>query len=311
MLVKNELSLLYWKNWKFWYKLVAGLFTIGIFLAVFISGIIDVKNLGNEVLDWFNGYNKNQTLDQFRDAFEKKFASRFRVDWISIIPVLSSSENRVIDLSISAGYGEYAFFFNTFFTNISNLLVGVWFLSAALMPKKEGKNYYLGFSSTMIVTTYISLTMIIFTFVLAPAALTSGIGNIKLTWEVIVVGILQHIIFPIALIVYVCLFYNTRYTMTNEKYMKKEWWKLIFWLLVYLAWSLIRGEIRYRGRRPLGTQYPYFFMQIHDPKVMGMPGVAWLVIVVIIIFGLIFGTSILLNFIITRRVHRQKRKKVW
>ncbi|ATZ16097.1 hypothetical protein JN01_0503 [Entomoplasma freundtii] len=303
--IPKSINLAYFRNWSFLYKLFFGLFIIALILGSYIENMIDLAHLNHDVELWIKSLEaQDLTLDSFLQEYQQTFGQRSNHSWISIYPdyVLQNQTNdgpiKIATLISNAKYGSYTIAFFSYFTTISNFSIGLWFLYAAIRPQNEGKKGYLGYSSTLILTTYITITMLIWLGLLLPTNLSSGTVMSAKDWFT---GLMQHLILPLAFIGYVCFTFKSEKLLTTHQYMKKEWWKVFFLLLGYGLYCLIRGEIRYRTNQPSDTLYPYFFFRIHEAKVMGLPGFAWFMIAILLIAAIAFGFSISYNFIQTKR----------
>lgn len=308
MKTKNQLKLIQIRDWKFWYKLLAGIAVIAMVLAVYIQELTAIANLKQDVMNWFKTWTGGSPEDLWK-ALNEQFGTREEMNWISIVPsvITKSGEISIDNVRISAGYGEYTIANFSFFTILSNIAVGLWFLVAAFKPLKEGKKGLIGYEPSLMVTTAITVTMLIWLTALMPG---NVMGGKDITWFRWFAGITQHVVFPLLLIFYICLFWKPDHIFKNKEYMKKGWWKIVALILIYGVYILIRGELRYQGDKPHDTQYPYFFLRIHDAKLPGLPGPGWMwfLIIVAVIIGICLGFSIAYNTIVGRSLKYRETK---
>ncbi|ATZ18777.1 hypothetical protein ESOMN_v1c03950 [Williamsoniiplasma somnilux] len=296
-------------DWKFWFKLIIGLSIMGLIIGTKISDMVSLMTASKQVEailasselkgisidDIFNKVKEIATLKGFDEA-------RSYMNWISIVPNKIDGDN--IGWLSSTSFGDFFINSFTYFTTLSNIAVGIWFLVAALKPQNEGIKGYISLNSTIIVTTYITITLIIYNGILLPTSLMNGDYMSAFNWTTTV---LEHMLFPLALILYVALVMKPINTQKAKQYIKKGWVKAIILLLTYGILILIRGEIRYQGNKPVDTQYPYFFLRVHEAKVVGLPGVAWFFIAVIAIAAILIGFSTLYMHILNTRENKIKR----
>lgn len=257
------------KDWKFWFKLLFGLSILGCLIWQYTTGML--------------GIDKPNSKGEYLWAFQN----------------ITNDGNTTINYD----YSGFTVYFFSFFTIQSNLLVAIWFLAAAFTHSNEGKNFFTRHYFSIGVATYISITSLIFNFVLLPPAISQNqvsgwgaTGWIQNEW--------LHTFGPIALVLYVVLFLNKDEILDNKTFWKLKNWKYILYPLCYGVYILIRGELRYRSGKMAATQYPYFFLEIHKNggdagypiKGLPIPGWVWFIIVVIIIAAISLGFATLYNF---------------
>ncbi|WP_368486124.1 Pr6Pr family membrane protein [Spiroplasma sp. DGKH1] len=194
--------------------------------------------------------------------------------------------------------GDFTFNYFSFFTIQTNILVWVWLLAAGLFPKYEGKNKWLGYNMALAITVYISITFLIYNAMLLPAGQPTNAKGWFLT-------VIQHMVCPIAMIVYFLFMMPKNEITPNRQYWNKQVWKLYFYPILWGIFNMIRGEFRWQA----GKAYPYqyFFLNVHKPFA-GLPGAAWFVIAIIIIAGLVFGLATLYNTICYKLGQRKLQK---
>lgn len=277
------------KKFSFWYKTFAMFFIFGVLFSSLIMGLVELTALRNNVDQWLTAHPGIINEPNFGDLFKNAFEGAKELKWISINPVNPTY--------IRADYGGYIVAHFTFFTVLSNFAIAFWFLFAILQPSKEGKSGYVGYRMTLILTTFITITMIIWLGLLMPTSLANGDKMNAIDWFY---GLTEHLLFPLLFIGYVLLIFKVEGEVMDQKtYMKKEWKNIIFILLGYGAYCLIRGEIRYQGHQP--SMYPYFFFNIHAAKVNGLPGPVWFVIALLLIAGISIGFSSGYNKLILKK----------
>lgn len=293
---KKSAKIVLYKDWRFWYKLSAAIVILSILLSALIVDLVALSTLKNSVDQWLINNPEITKNPNFWEEFNKVFSDAKNKDWLTI----SQNSPTISQMN----YGGFIIAHFSYFTVLSNLAVGVWFLLATFKANKEGKAGYIGYRPTIILTTFITITMLIWLGLLMPTNLANGQKMSAVDWFY---GLTEHALFPLLFICYVVTTFKTDSTLMNSKsYMKKEWKNIIFILLIYGAYCLIRGEIRYQGNQPTATQYPYFFFQIHDGKVNGLPGVAWFVIALLLIaiISVIFSSSY--NLLLKKRLESSK-----
>ncbi|AGR42075.1 Pr6Pr family membrane protein [Spiroplasma diminutum] len=198
-------------------------------------------------------------------------------------------------------YEIYTIDFFTTFTLLSNVLVQIWFLSAAINHNKEGESKFLSYTTANSLATMITVTLIVYNFVLIPV---DGFPSHPFS---IFVTLVDHAIVPIAFILYVNLFMRNKQRVSQKEFFIKKFWIQFVMVLAYCIFAMTRGELRYNSGdyyyyydasgKLINLLYPYFFLDIHNVGPAGLPGIVWFFIAFFGIIGLLVGFSSLYNFI--------------
>ncbi|WP_339021760.1 Pr6Pr family membrane protein [Spiroplasma endosymbiont of Atherix ibis] len=208
------------------------------------------------------------------------------------------------------GYDYYGYVINffSFFTIQSNILIVVWLLVGFFNHNKEGEIKILKKSFSLSVITYITVTAIIFNFMLLPQVLASGDNNFGALWWV--EQMVVHTLGPIAAVVYFLFFMKQNLEFNFKKFIKKDFWIIAIYPVAYLIYTLSREELIYRSYGSDASlahkhqAYQYFFLEIHNKNALGLGnesfmnnGLTWLFIAIITIVGIIIGLGSLYLFI--------------
>ncbi|WP_338956092.1 Pr6Pr family membrane protein [Spiroplasma endosymbiont of Polydrusus cervinus] len=195
-------------------------------------------------------------------------------------------------------YAGYTMSWISYFTTQSNFLVLIWFLIAIIGHRHEGiikplKTYF-----SLSVTVYITVTCLIYNFLLLPSILK----NKDLTWNAIrwAGQIMLHVVVPLLTIFYIVGFTKqSTLVSTRQFYQQKLGWYFLYPIL-YGVYGIIKGILcKYSGMHP-NIAYQYFFLQITNPKVAGLSGIVWFVIAIVLISGIILAFGSLYHFIILK-----------
>lgn len=290
------------KDWKFWYKFLFGLAILIVILQTWITSMIQVNNVQNEITQWIN---QQETMPTFEQIHEQLKDTKF-LAWISLNPIFGEGGLQV-KWNVGANFGDLTINTFTYFTALSNIAVGIWFLIAAFKPQNEGQKGYLSNTMTITILTYITITAIIWHTFLLPVQLMAQIGKPGLA-ESLAYGFTQHLIFPLSIILYIAFIFVPKNMFTSKYYIKNHMWKAIIVLFIYTGVMLIRGEIRYQGNKP-SHLYPYFFLDVHH-STFGIPGIAWFFIITIVITSIVIGFSILYTRTLYNKENKVKVVKV-
>ncbi|ATG97562.1 Pr6Pr family membrane protein [Mesoplasma lactucae] len=258
----------YIKDWRTWYKLFFMLLCATCLIFSLVDGIVNISGYETK-LD--NGEMIKTWAIQTQDA----------------------NGNWITHYDYSGNVVQYF----SFFTNQSNILVLAWWIIALFFPWKEGKKGLVGTRMTLYTITYISVTMLIYCGMILPQKISSGGGYTGGEWFA---SIGLHVVGPLAIIIY-ALFFMNKYVFhsTKNEWLKKKSWQIIDYPAIYGIYILIRGQLRYSSGHTDPQSYPYFFFWIHS-DVWGLPGGAWCVIAIIIIFLLLIGLSTLYAFVFNK-----------
>ena len=164
-------------------------------------------------------------------------------------------ENRVADVP------ETIIRFFSFFTILTNLLVGIYFSILINSNNFKASFFYKLFSVTS-VTIYIFIVGLVYQIALRHIWQPTGLQRL--------VDELLHSIIPVLVVLY-WYFYENK---NNLKY--SDVWFWLIYPIVYLIFILIRGQI--------SGYYPYPFVNI---PVIGTSGAAINIVILIVTFGII------------------------
>ncbi|WP_381414951.1 hypothetical protein NPX79_02935 [Spiroplasma endosymbiont of Anurida maritima] len=241
-------------------------------VMLYINGLLDLKNIKELGPDTVGGWN---TTPETWNAYSR-------------------------DL------GDFSFNFFSYFTIITNMFVMFWFLISMIGWKNEGlcnhnKKCYaiscriLGFNSTTFVTTYITITMIIYMLMLLP--LEPPVGAIN--WAG---SMMHHLVTPIIMIIYyVCFYIKPKFlasknieVKSTKEFFKKDIFLVIIFPILWGVIMMVRGEFRHYSQKPF--QYQYFFMYIRRSGAdmpANLPGWAWFIIAFSAVVAIIVaGTAV-------------------
>ena len=126
-----------------------------------------------------------------------------------------------------------------FYTFQTNVFVGLWYLFSGLLPGKEKPSFLITDSFKGAITTYITITGLVYNLVLIPVEI-AYVGYIPF------VSVVTHMIVPVMMV--------TDFIITPPV-KKPQWKKLPLWLtypIVYAAITLLNGAIN--------DFYPYPFI---------------------------------------------------
>ncbi|AVP49156.1 Pr6Pr family membrane protein [Williamsoniiplasma luminosum] len=301
--LKQEFKQQYLMDWKFWFKALAGSFLLCLIIAMYIKGLVEIGTLKNKLIENLknmDGYKETEVIAYLNTLKGTELYDK--MTWISLnmnfVNESGSLDKVLKGFMIGANFGDSTIQTFSYFTTLSNIAVGVWLLLAAFKPQNEGKKGFLSYGMTLVVTTYITITMLIYNGMLLPQMLASGRNLTPVGW---LESVVEHMVMPLAFILYICFFFKSEVCYTKKQFMKKEWWKQLLVLAIYAIYIMVRGEMRYQGGKPKSTQYPYFFMDIHADNMMGMPGWAWLIIAMIFVIAICLGFSMIYHIILTKR----------
>ncbi|AHI53652.1 hypothetical protein SSABA_v1c02400 [Spiroplasma sabaudiense Ar-1343] len=203
-------------------------------------------------------------------------------------------------------YEGYSINFFSFFTIQTNIFVIIWFLCAPFFESSWKRPKILRRDFTIIIASMISITFFIFWLFLFPI-------NLPLSPIIWINSIILHFCSPVAMLLYLFIWYDPRLVRTTKKFLAADLWKIYIYPFIYLAYSLIRGEFLFLANKHPSIQYPYFFLNIHSPqplKEIAISGVGWLFIVGSIIFIILSSTAILYNYLLNLRVINCKKSKL-
>ena len=186
--------------------------------------------------------------------------------------VLTRARRLTVALAAGVGifldfHGDPGFYF-TYFTILTNMGIGVWFLGAAL----AGRSFEMASAWRLALTVYGLVTMAVYWVLLAPTHHPQG-------WS-FVANLLLHVAVPLAM-----AFEDLRFPW--PKVGANAPWGVLLFPVVYCVFSLVRGE--------LTGWYPYFFL--NKDKVGGWGTVALYCVGLLAVFIAVgFGWRALVHF---------------
>lgn len=220
------------------------------------------------------------------------------------------ADGREVKRVYQGNYEIYTIDYLTTFTLLSNVLVQAWFFCAAINYKQEGKSKLLGHTSANALATMITVTLIIYNGILIPV---NGFPNESFGQFVTIV---DHVIMPIAFIVYVNVLMDNKQHISLKDFLKNKFWIQFTMVLTYCIFAMIRGELRFNsgeyyyqlgqnGKPIINLLYPYFFLDIHHTGPANIPGIGWFFIAFFSIIGLLVVFSSLYNWINSKVIEKE------
>jgi hypothetical protein len=301
----------YYTDWRFWYK---------VFFAVWSSCMV----LYSILYGWIH---IDETMLQTKDAAGKVASEK---------PLYGVYDET--GALIGYNYWEYFIYTFTFFTCQSNILVMIWFITAAIFHTKEGETGILKANFSIAVAVYITMTCLIAMVYMLPLALIvasisdgasaaanpmggTGVVDQANGGMAIFMQLSLHLFIPIGTVIYVTLFLRKAKIMTTKQYMQQMWWRIALYPICYSVMVLISGSLLNAAGAPYILQYPYFFFYVWQngqPQPAGIsrwpldgipiPGYAWTIISLIIMFSIVLGFSVCYNYAsIMQKLDKEKR----
>ncbi|WP_031543230.1 Pr6Pr family membrane protein, partial [Mesoplasma photuris] len=326
-------------DFRFWYKAILGIGILTLVIACYAVIIAQIYALNRGITDYLIEHNAElgnetgasgsdlQTIagDLQRILSTGKLGNEFIVSWITdpkwydqygtFINIFQKySYNANGDVTVTFGTTVNALeamtFYSSYFTTLSNILVGVWLVTAAFWPKNEG-TFNRGFANIRWAGTsavFITITAIVWNFILLPGMII-GVGNfVRLDAWGWVSGFLLHLVGPVLFLVYVSVFMPLKEKGITLDRVKHGYIGFIIVLATYLMYTVARGGIRQIiGKTDPNINYPYPFLDIFSPNVMntGIPGIVAFVICGGIIVGIAIGFTYLYANIMNYRIAKE------
>ncbi|AUM62887.1 Pr6Pr family membrane protein [Spiroplasma monobiae] len=209
------------------------------------------------------------------------------------------------------------------FTFQSNLLVMIWFVLVFIKGGNEDKGSFTTYYWSMAVSVYITVTFIIFNFLMLPTVHKNGAvdgGEMNAAWWAM--NMMLHTVAPLCMIFYFVFWYKkSNYGTTKELFTSKKILWILSYPVVYALVIVVRGEILYLawnnnyGFAKAAWIWPYPFLNIRNTGWItdNMPGYVSLIVAVFIIAGIIFGFSSAYNASIVsleNKINNKDKKKV-
>lgn len=291
------------KDWRLWFKLIFIIVLTFVVLEAYLEPLIKYSiwthDINNQIA---NGKSTIKELIDYGIANKSGWISgKVGIEHVNdLIGITIKSDGTLIRATYMPF--EQMLFTSSFFTALSNLLVLTWMYVALIKPKNEGEKGILSDNLSITSATYITITFLIYQLALRPVTISSGLANGKTVIQAIFpepLSLIQnevfHTIVPIAFVLYIIFgIKHPHYEELTTKKMHMNWIYGIIGLVGYGLYAIIRGLIREAG----GTSntsiytYPYFFLQITNPKgLLGIPGIVWFIIFIFVIAGLYIGFS--------------------
>ncbi|AGM26536.1 hypothetical protein SSYRP_v1c09490 [Spiroplasma syrphidicola EA-1] len=199
-------------------------------------------------------------------------------------------------------YGLRILTYYSFFTIQTNYLVTIFFYIAAIKMRK--KQQYPQFPLLLAITTYITITMLVFW---GGIASKGNELNQYDGWHWVGTFFL-HLINPIIMITVFCFTCGKKYYFW-ENHAKKNLWIILVYMFFFLITSLIKGIILHHFKYDSDILFPYFFLDIYSDTWFFLLTIALLVILAIAI-GMQYFYIWLNNKLYIKR-HKNKHITEW
>ncbi|MDQ0567823.1 Pr6Pr family membrane protein [Mycoplasma yeatsii] len=290
-----------YKTLKFWYFLLFGSFLLTTILLAFIISVVNYS-LVNQKINDFISKNGHMTSEQLKDLISQQFSNvKKLLNWSSLYLDEKGLINR-----ISFNISEFAVYFFSFFTTITNILVAFWFILTAITIDKQNRKWkFLSTDSTFTITLLITVTFVIYNFILFPVSIATN--KFKLNhWE-LMQNTIVHIISPLIMISSYLFFidHDQKY-FSDKKNLYRVWSISVAILILYGVIAIIRGAIAVFGGASVDdtASFPYFFVQVFNSNVLGVHGVFIFFATTFIICMITILSSIIYWKIINKRLER-------
>lgn len=206
----------------------------------------------------------------------------------------------------------------SYFTTLSNIFCGIFFVSSAFTHHFEGKGKFNNSEVAKIAVTYIAITIIVYNInqLLATNAYCFD------SWKYVMSFICEHSLVPLLAIIYYLFFYNHEQAKNLKEFGTKWLWYMIAGLALYLTlFSFIGGIARYLNWKPLfGTMdgsgedstFVYPFLDWYHGVGFFKTLAPWIeCIVMIAVTALVaVGIDYIYTFIVLGRMKKVKRNKI-
>ncbi|WP_117276092.1 Pr6Pr family membrane protein [Mycoplasma putrefaciens] len=286
---------------KNWFFIGFGLFLLITIFSGFLYAVYNYCLANKEINDFIlkNGAISSQ---QLKDLIQQLTYAKNLLTWDSVILDQSAKITRVV-----FNFSEFSIYFFSFFTTITNLMVAMWFLVHGAKDENRFKKFILSSEATLIISLLITVTGVIYNFVLFPASIITN--NFKLThWELFQ-NAMVHIISPVVMVLcYLFLVDHDSNYYANKKNLNKVWLFSVLFLIGYTIYAILRGMVSILGGATVDDKhsFPYFFVQVFNPNVFGIPGIVLFLISMLIILSIVFFSSLIYWKIITKRLESKQ-----
>ncbi|AVN60509.1 hypothetical protein CG007_02755 [Mesoplasma entomophilum] len=328
-LKKQNISSWYFKNytlkdWKFWFKLTFVIILSAVLLMSYLKPIINSSIYVSQINELIKEKGFTNISDLINYAADKNY------DWLIITKNGSENHFNIIasinftligeTKTLHANYQpfEEIWFRSSFFTLLSNLLVLVWITTSLIKPKNEGQKGLLSTNSAILTATFITITFLIYQLSLRPTVIATSLGNGKSLIQAIfpsATSVIENEVFhtfgPIAFVLYIIFgMHHDSKENISAKFLHKNWMQGIIILISYGVYAIIRGLIKEAGGTAPTSMYayPYFFLQVTTPAkdgLLGIPGIVWFFIFVVVIAAIYIGFSSLYKYLIIKRIDKK------
>ncbi|AVP49084.1 hypothetical protein [Williamsoniiplasma luminosum] len=306
---KNEFNPSFYKDWKFWFELILGFVILGFLIMQILFGIWGILKVQIQLNGWIESHPTASLEEILQHLQDKTIFERSSAVWVTVGMGYDSKGSVPM---ASGAIGSYIFYWFSFFTHLSNILVAVWLLLLAwckIYPRNEYR--FLNYNWSLVVLTFITLTSVVYISILAPAYFLDPKQRVeKLTVMSVFFGISLHVVFPWSFIAYQVFINPMKAQYSPKEYARRKLWGGPLILTIYTGFILIRGEVRYQDTSVGSTRFPYFFFNIHADNILGLPGWAWFVIAVILILTIYFSASNFYNYVIWKKEHKKPKNKI-
>ncbi|WP_106078959.1 hypothetical protein [Mesoplasma coleopterae] len=312
-------------DWKFWFKLSFVVILLAVLIMSYLKPIINSSIYVSQINDFI----KTNSINSVLELIEKASQSGSH-DWL-----VSSKENGEIvwnvigsisftivgeNKTLHANYQPFEdiWFRTSFFTLLSNMLVLVWMTTSLVKPKNEGQKGLLSTNGAILTATFITITFLIYQLSLRPTVIATSLGKGESLTQAIfpsATSVIENEVFhtfgPIAFVLYVILgMQHDSKENISTKFLHKNWMQGIIILISYGIYAIIRGLIKEAGGTPPTSMYayPYFFLQVTTPAkdgLLGIPGIVWFFIFVVVIAAIYIGFSSLYKYLIIKRIDKK------
>ncbi|WP_342277063.1 Pr6Pr family membrane protein [Spiroplasma endosymbiont of Nebria brevicollis] len=138
-------------------------------------------------------------------------------------------------------YIGYTLSWLSFFTTQTNVLVLVWFFIAIIKHLQEGKIKLLQSYFSLSVTVYITVTCLVYNFLLLPMALLNNSNSMGLTSWQWLSQLILHTFVPILAVVYIIIFAKHSQLIPTKMFYKQKLGLFFIYPVIYLTlWNCKR-----------------------------------------------------------------------
>ncbi|MDQ7983155.1 MAG: hypothetical protein REH79_02965 [Spiroplasma sp.] len=160
--------------------------------------------------------------------------------WIKSLIGLTQISSVVIFLTVSVIFEHNWYIIPehlSYFTTLSNLFCGIFFIYSAIFHYAEGNSKFDNSEVAKIVITYITLTVLLYNL----NQLMTVNPYFFDDWKYLMSFICEHSLVPILAIIYCLFFYNHKNSATIKEFNKKWVWYMVLGLVIYLLFFSVIG----------------------------------------------------------------------